>query len=203
MTPFGSWAFRRAVSLLAIVLIVPSTAAIATADRAALVQAVHVVAIHPASDGSVQAVAGAPGAVSVSSIQFALDRDSGNNPRDVGTTFRFGPRGIYAFFDYRDANPGDTLQYVFRLVDPSIDINFGDIITDRNSGRASVFLERQDRDYLMLGRFDFVVRSGSTEFARASFDILDDESGSRSAGGNDNSEDNRNDNSEDNNNDNN
>jgi hypothetical protein len=188
MTPRHRWPLLRAALVLLVVLAVPSGAAIATGDRFSPVVSTVVSPATPYG-GEHATVAGAPAGVAVSSIQFATDRGTGNTPINEGTRFRFGPRGMYVFFDYRDVNPGDRVKFVFQLVDPPIDINYGEIVLEGRSGRASAFLERQDRDYLMLGRFDCTIRTlDDIELGRASFEIVDD--------GGDGGGDNRNDNSD-------
>jgi hypothetical protein len=113
----------------------------------------------------------APSQARVDSISFSLRQGGAEDPR-----FRFGPRGVWASINYSDAQ-GQTLQWVLRF--GPVDVSFGNIVPSQQSGRAEVLLERMDRDFLMVGRFDLVVcqggcAEGGLVIGSGSFEIFDE-----------------------------
>lgn len=186
------WVFRYVVLLFAIALAAPQTVGALTGAAASSVYA---------DQPSVVTTVASPGAIGLDRVEFAENRSSGGNPENSGNRFSFGKRGIWAFISYRDATLGSSFKYIFRF--GSVDVNFGELQSPDRNGRVSVFLERQDRDYLMIGVFDLVVTGADGgEFGRASFEIVDDggsnDNGGDNRNGNDNSSSNSNDNSGDN-----
>ena len=94
--------FRYVVLLLLIALAAPSAAAalaVGPGDAA-----------RPILD-----VAAGPAQYNLSGIEFALQRGDNATPINPSTRFAFGPRKMWAFFSYSNANPGDRLKWVLRF----------------------------------------------------------------------------------------
>ena len=174
--------FRYAVVLLLIALLAPSAAA--------------ALAVGPReSTGVAGVVAAAPAEYTLSDIEFALERGDNATPVDPSTRFAFGPRTVWAFFSYSNAQPGDRLRWVLRFA--GTDVAWGEEVLDQRSGRMELELRRADGDYLMIGTFTLTLDaqgSGSGDVRSASFDIYDPDA-NRNENHNDN---NRNENHNDN-----
>jgi hypothetical protein len=178
---------RYAMLLFVIALIAPSAAA--------------ALAVGP-RESAVRGVAGAPAAYSLGGIEFALQRGDNATPINPGTRFAFGPRTMWAFFSYSNANPGDKLKWVLRH--RGTDVAWGEEVLDSRSGRIELEMERIDGDFLMLGTFTLTLDAqgrSSGDVRSASFEIYDPERGDGDNGnsnGNDNGDDDDNGNSNNN-----
>jgi hypothetical protein len=180
---------RYATLLLVIALVAPSAAA--------------ALAVGP-REGALRGVAGAPAAYSLGAIEFALQRGDNATPINPSTRFAFGPRTMWAFVSYSNANPGDKLVWVLRH--RGTDVAWGEEVLDSRSGRVELEMQRLDGDYLMLGTFTLTLDAqgrGSGDVRSASFEIYDPQRGDGDNGNsNDNGDDdngNGNDNGDDDN----
>ncbi len=178
---FTRFARLRHVALLgAIVLAAPL---LAGPTRAAAIGPLH-------NQASTERLASAPSAIGLDSILFSTQSGA---DAPAATSFRFGPREIFASVNYRGAAPGSAFKYIFRF--GATDVNFGEVATPTQDGRGEIRLARQDADYLMLGTFELVVTGlDGNEFGRASFSIFDDESDDNGDDGDNDNDDNVNDN---------
>jgi len=153
--------FRYAVLLLLIALLAPSAAAaLAVGPREPAV--------------AVSGVAAGPAQFNLTGVEFALQRGDNATPINPSTRFAFGPRKMWAFFAYANAQPGDRLKWVLRFRD--IDVPWGEQTIDERSGRIELEMERSDGDYLMIGTFTLTLDAqgrGTGDVRSASFDIYD------------------------------
>jgi len=165
------WTFRHVVLLLAIAVAVPSTAVGMGAGHGSPPKFGW--RALPSQQAGEVIRAAAPADLIVGPIQFARDRDQ-DLPVNPGDHFRFGPKRIFAFFDYRDADRNERLRWVFRHLDTDTDVNFGDVELRDRDGHVVGTLERQDHDFLMLGRFALIIRTESgRELQRGEFEITE------------------------------
>jgi hypothetical protein len=153
--------FRYAVLLLLVALAAPSAAA-------ALANGAHETAL------SARSISAGPANYNLSGIEFALQRGDNATPINPSTRFAFGPRKMWAFFSYSNANPGDRLKWVLRF--RGTDVAWGEQTLDLRSGRLELEMERADGDYLMIGTFTLTLDAqgrGTGDVRSTSFDIYD------------------------------
>jgi hypothetical protein len=181
---------RYALLLVLIALVAPSAAGALASST-------------PSGRLGIRAVGQAPAQISVSRIEFALQKGDNATPIGPSTRFAFGPRQIWAFWAWDNARTGSRVNYVLRFGDT--DVIWGTLSTDGRSGRMEVPLERLDGDYLMIGRYRLILDASGEEagnILNAEFEIYDNSSGSDNGNhnNNDNGNGNNNDNGDSNNN---
>jgi hypothetical protein len=178
---------RYAFLLFTIALIGPGAAAVLATNASAAANTVRM-ASAPSNE------------FRVDNIQFSLEKGDNGQPANPSNRFRFGTRGVWAFWEWSGAKNEQPVHYVLRF--GNTDVAFGELKTDDDSGRMELLLQRSDGDYLMIGTFRLILEprgDNNGPVREATFEIYDDDGD----GGNDNGGNNNNNNNTNNNNNNN